>query len=320
VTDTDAVAPVPFIVGCIRSGTTLLRSMLGSHPDLAIPPEARFISHLHRVHGHGAVDVERFVTDLYRDDRFELWQLDEAAVRDALRAAAPLDFSGAIRCVYRCYAATVGKPRYGNKTPRYVRDIPLLHAVLPEARFVHLVRDGRDVARAIADAPFGPSTLSTAAMLWDHDVRAGIDAGRALPDGWYHQVRYEDLVADPRRVMTALCEAMALPFDEAVLDPSEESRRAAGAVRHPDAHVNVQRPLTAGLRDWRVDLADHDVALVEALAWRALDAAGYERRHAPLPLGARARALECRASISVRRAGTSVRRRAGLARARLAGR
>ena len=98
----------------------------------------------------------------------------------------------------------------GDKTPGYVRRIPTLHALWPEAKFVHIIRDGRDVCLSAinwrkADHALGrfstwtEDPITTAAVWWEWHVRLGREDGGSLPPKLYHEVRYEALVSVPAR-------------------------------------------------------------------------------------------------------------------------
>jgi hypothetical protein len=151
--------PFPFIVGSGRSGTTLLRLMLEQHPDLAIPPESYFpISLRHREPRYvssGGFDLGRYASDLLENVRFRDWKLDQM-VRDRLSGVEPIDWAEAIRRTFALYAERERKPRYGDKTPWFIMRIDELSTMFPEARFVHLIRDGRDVALSIRGMSWAP--------------------------------------------------------------------------------------------------------------------------------------------------------------------
>src|SRR4051794_27962840 len=132
----------PFVVGCSRSGTTLLRALLDAHPLLAVPPESHFA-------------VAPRLRRLGRDPWFRLWGIEPPDLRG-------LDVADAVRAVFAAYAAAQGKPRYADKTPHYVSHLPLLAERFPEARFVHVVRDGRDVALSLLEVPWGPDDVEGA--------------------------------------------------------------------------------------------------------------------------------------------------------------
>ena len=74
------------------------------------------------------------------------------------------DLSSGLRAFYRGYAAARGKTRYGDKTPMHATDIDVLSRVLPEARFIHIIRDGRDVAASLRGLPFAPGDGGIAAI------------------------------------------------------------------------------------------------------------------------------------------------------------
>jgi hypothetical protein len=151
-----------FIVGCERSGTTLVRLMLDSHPAFAIPDESHFIVELHRRRRSRqapAQTVERALAH----PRFERWGLDPALVRRRIARDPPRSFASAMRVLFAAYAAVQGKPRWGDKSPPYTAHIPLLARLFPQARFVHVIRDGREVAASLASQPFWSGTANGSA-------------------------------------------------------------------------------------------------------------------------------------------------------------
>ena len=282
--------PVPpfFIVGSARSGSTLLRLMLNAHPEVAIPPESRFITEMWR--GRPEVEVEPVLGALARHDRFHLWDLPIEEVRADLNgrgAGRVAPYTEVMEAPYRAWARRRDKPLWGDKTPRYVESLPLLGGLWPPARFVHLVRDGRNVALSYADVAFGPKTLARAAGLWAQRVRAGMEAGRDLGPNRYLQMRYEDLVEDPERHTRTLCEFLGLPFDPVVLDYVERGRDAVlprAAANNP----NVTKPLMTRTRSWERVMPAGQVEVFEAVAGEVLSDLGYPRRY-PHPSGAAAR-------------------------------
>jgi len=275
-------APVfPMFVGSGRSGTTLFRNIFDSHPDLAMTHEAHFVLPMalrkRRYERHGGLDVERFVTDLYANSNFVRQGLDEAAVRAGLAATAPATFADAVRTVFAAYATAHGKPCYGDKTPGYVTHLGLLGVLFPEARFVHIIRDGRDVAMAYLDrSEWGPSTMADAALYWRSRVSRGRATGRQLGAARYREVRYEDLVDDPEAVTRSLCRFLDLGFEPAMLEFHQRGRDFAAATPHPDAFRGLAQPVTKGMRNWRTQMAPDDVALVETIAGDLLADLGYE--------------------------------------------
>lgn len=297
--------PFPFIVARGRSGTTLLRAMFDSHPDMAIPNESHFVVQFARrretYERSAGFDVERFAKDLVRHWAFQRWSLPATEVLEAYRTKPPTDYASAIRTLYETYARHHGKTRYGDKTPSYVLHVDVLAVTFPEARFIHLIRDGREVALSYLDADFGSRTLGQAALYWDQFVRAGRAAGSRLGPDRYLEVRYEDLISDPERILTELCAFVGLPFDERMISYHQRAEQLVSSLSHKESHHNLYRPPTSGLRDWRRDLSRRDIAVFEALAGDLLGELGYERG-VPYPgAGAQVLALRHRFATHVRR-------------------
>jgi hypothetical protein len=285
--------PFPFVVGSGRSGTTLLRLMLEQHPDLAIPPESYFpISMRHRAPRYVSVagfDLDAYVTDLLQNVRFRDWELQETTIRAALDGVEPIDWAEAIRRTFGLYAEKERKPRYGDKTPWFIMRISELSELFPESRFVHLIRDGRDVALSIREMSWGPSRMPALAEFWAKRIRTGRTEGARLGDARYLELRYEDLVEDPARELRRVCAFIELDFREEMLEYRE---RAPNAVleRERHQHRHLSKPITKGLRDWRTQMSREDVAVFEAVAGPELLACGYERAVPSPSLSVRARA------------------------------
>ena len=86
------------------------------------------------------------------------------------------NLSAGLRAFYRGYAAARGKTHYGDKTPTHIADIDVLSRVLPEARFIHMIRDGRDVAASLRGLPFAPGDGGIAAIAASGETRSGVPA------------------------------------------------------------------------------------------------------------------------------------------------
>lgn len=285
-------APFPFVVGSGRSGTTLVRTMLDSHPELAIPGESHFIPKLSHLAG--------FLDVVFSDQFVRNWGLSEATVRARFAEAPPATYPDAVRLLYACYADAQGKPRYGDKTPPYVRQLPLLASLFPEGRFVHVIRDGRDVALSLLGAEWFPGTLEQAAEYWRTAVEDGCLAGGALGDR-YLELRYEALVADPEPQLRRVCEFIGLEYSPAMLDYGSSAQRAIDMAVHPGDHGALRLAPTTGLRDWRRDMDAADSGVVWLLAGELLAELGYPPDDRGIPAEARARALRHHALVVARR-------------------
>jgi hypothetical protein len=282
-------APPLFVVGCDRSGSTPLRLMLDAHPDLAVPGESHFIPELRR-RFPDPVDPEVLTPALLRTPHFRHWKVAESSVWERVRAMEQPSFAGVIEAAFLANADEQGKSRWGDTTPIYVRSIPLLHALWPDARFVHLIRDGRDVALSYRTLHWGSDTVWAAAHTWRRDVTAGIRDGQPLGTDRYLEVRYEDLVADAKAGLQTICAFADLPFDEAMLDP--------------------------GARQEHPTLAPEEIRHFEAVAGGLLGDLGYERRFPDVAARERVEGALRSGALDLRAAAGHVRRRLGRRRAR----
>lgn len=277
----------PFFVGCGRSGTTLLRAMFDAHRDVAVPDEVAFIVRYARPHyavQYGwprRFDLSRCVDLITADSSFRRWPVTEGEARGALAERPPTSFTATIRQLYALVAAQRRKSRYADKTPMHVLHLRRLGRMFPEARFVHVVRDGRDVAVSYRSVDWGPRTVEAAAIRWRRNVRRGRRDGERLGPGRYREVRYEDLVADPASVLPELCHFLDLPWDEEMLHHHDRAADVIASTRFPDAHRRVLLPATPGLRDWRREMTGADVARFESIAGGLLAELGYEVRSRP---------------------------------------
>lgn len=271
-------APVPFVVGSARSGTTLVRAMLDAHSDLAVPGESHFIPRLRlwrrRYEHRSRFDIARFCADLVDDRYFAAWGLPAGALMASLQQYRPLTVEAAIRETFFCYARRHRKRRWGDKTPAYVVHMPVIAAMFPEARFVHIIRDGRDVSRSLLELGWATS-IEDAGLRWAYRVRLGRSAGRMLGER-YLEIRYEDLVADSTAALRRICSFVGLSLEEGMTRPDQRAAAVLATLRNPENHQRLHLPPTR-LRDWRDELTLDQVGRFEAVAGDVLEEAGYER-------------------------------------------
>lgn len=281
------MTPFVFFVGTNGSGTTLHRAIFDSHPELAIPGEGRFVVELapkRDMYEQSDFDVDGFIADISAKWRFENWGLSSEEAKQALtRPTRVSNYSDAIRALYRFYAERQGKARYGDKTQSNIHDLALLGDLFPEARFVHVVRDGRDVTLAHTDG----KKIEQVAISWRRRVNEGRQAGAALGPQRYTESRFEELVDDPEASVRRLCDFLDLEYHADMLDYHERADHIVGTTAAPDRHKDIYLPPTKGLQDWRSELSSEQVARFEALAGDALSDLGYERAFDRIPIRSR---------------------------------
>ena len=271
-----------FIVGSERSGTTLLMAILGQHSRLAVPEVAwyypRFRPYLHTYGDLG--DRARFSTLLsemifgLKTPFFGL-DLNPATIVDELLARTRANtFAEAYAAILGRFAEAVGKPRWGEKTPHNLFYVAEILQDFPDARFVHLVRDGRDVAVEQLRSAFGPRNAYAAALIWRRTQEVAARWRAELPKDRWLDVRYENLAARPETVVREVLQFLGESWEPAVLDfhRGEIAQRRAKTRDHRPLGQPVSADFV-GL--YRRHLSLEDQAIFNQGAGAALRAAGY---------------------------------------------
>lgn len=267
-------APMPMIVGVPRSGTTLLRFMLDSHPLVAIPPETGFLAFaskfwtLRCMKGFAAREaLFRIVTRLpLKSGPWQDFGIDADEFREELRQIEPFDVGEGFRAFYRLYARKQKKPRYGDKTPLYCLHLRDIEKILPEAHFIHVIRDGRDVALSLRPMWFAPAQdMRTLAQYWSKLVRNTRETGRQSHA--YLEVHYEELIKDSSAVLQSVCGFLNIVFDPAMLRYWE--RTSERLSEHQTRHgFHGRAVITHDRRLVQQRLTMHPPQLERAFCWK----------------------------------------------------
>ena len=283
-------SPTPFIVGVNRSGTTLLRMMLDAHPEMAIPPETHFIPDLKQFVAGGGATPESTVAFLVSQPRWDDFGLDPGELLARL-AGRRVRTKRVLKAFFGLYAEKRGKRRWGDKTPGYVKQMGLVQRVLPQAHFIHLIRDGRDVAISREGRQLRePLSVGRLARIWKRRISRARRQSRRLDH--YMEVRYEDLVARPEATLRQVCDFIELEYDPAMLDyhvhagerleeiardlPTGDGVRPAAERLEAHSLVN-EPPRVERAGRWHELMSPEEVAEFEAVAGDLLADLGYER-------------------------------------------
>lgn len=310
-----------FVVGSGRSGTTLLRLMISGHSRLHVSPETWFIVEL----------VEQLPTDrpLTPDEREQAIAIitghyrwpDLAIAESTLRAELAPFPQPTLRAitdtVYAIVARAADKQRIGDKTPAYVTILPQLARLYPDAQFIHLLRDGRDVALSFKDAGWTNRAYEGRKFEWTKAVRAArAFAATMSPQAW-HEIRYEELVQSPETIIRALCAFLGEAFEPAMIDTA--SRADLVPEREREFHKRLLGPIDASRAGaWQSRLDPLRLFILEACLGPDLRACGYTLRYAGpawRPVLAASRAALTIAAPTLMRGIEVLRRRAPILKA-----
>ncbi|RNL87555.1 sulfotransferase family protein [Halostreptopolyspora alba] len=284
------MAPPPnrtiIVLGCPRSGTTLLQLMLHSHPRIAIPPETRFVLDAYwsrrefgdlRDSGNRRALAEHIVRR--RRSRFGDLGLDpERTIAEIVDG--PPTLGSALGTVFRGYAHRFDKPRWGDKRPGYYQHINELVRLFPDVQIVHLIRDGRDCVGSLKNMDWYRHDSVTAMATWAEALDYGRAAQRRLGPDSYYQLYYERLIDSPEEELSALCAFLGEEFDPAMCEPNRVADVAVPERKtwHTNTHREVNRSSSGS---WEKRLEPWEISLCETVLGSRLRHNGYELSGAP---------------------------------------
>ena len=267
-----------FIIGTERSGSNLLRLILDAHPGIVVPHPPHILRYFGGLEGRYG--------ELADDPRFAVLVADVLALvavhihpwpwipaaPEVIRRARQRSLFGVYVAIHEALADHVGKPRWGCKSTFMVDHVAEVRASFPDARFLWLYRDPRDVAASSRESVFSAFAPAFSARLW---VKQQEKALAAEAGGGVLRVPYEALVADPEAVVRGICAFLDEPFEPGMLRwfDREEAGRSASL---SESWKNTAAPMQKDrLARYRRDLSPEEVATVEEIAAPLMKTLGY---------------------------------------------
>jgi hypothetical protein len=281
-----------FIGACPRSGTTLLRTMLNTHPQIAIPRETRFLPYLwdNRERWRDLderANRNRLAKQIARRDwtRADRLETPRPAMVSRLTAAPPT-LGSVVGTCFVMYAEATGKQRWGDKRPMYSRYLDAIFSMFPDAQFVNIIRDPRASVASMRKLGWFHGEIAPGLELWERSLRAVEPWRKVLHHDQYLDLRYEDLVTDPVDLLTGVSSYLGLSPDTIPTMLAYHEHVDETATRY---HARLREPVsTDSVRTWDAVLDADEVALIEQVVGSWMDRFGYERvatgRRAPAAL------------------------------------
>ena len=258
--------PPVFVGGAGRSGTTLLRVILDSHPNIACGPELKV----------GQIIAKAWFS--FRTSYAQVLSSYSFTKNDINEL-----FAGVMLKLLEKYRLQAGKARSAEKSPNNVKIFGHLHEMFPGSPMVHMVRDGRDVAASLLTmnwfTPEGKPVAycrdaGLAAQYWADAVRAAHTFRDHSPDtrAAFYELRYEDLVRDPEAALRPLFRFIDEPWDPRVLEFHKQRRNLAAESSAEQVCKGVYR---SSMGRWERDLNAEQKQAVKHRAGRMLTELGY---------------------------------------------
>lgn len=283
-----------FVVGCDRSGTTLLSLLLSQSPDLHFTLESGFIPDLYdkRADYRDFTTARQrwfFIRDLQNTEAtsktiaFDIFELTEDQAEETISRAAPTNYAGAIDALFSKTAEIKEKNHWGNKTPKYVQYISLLTTLFPGAKIIHIIRDPRDVAASIQKAGW-TNTIREAAFIWQNRVGAGLK-GRSLGDDTYYELKYEFLLEHPTNELKKLHNWLEIQYNEDILDQYQSDKDRMSVHKHDKLFDLIGRPIDKTRAfAWKRNMKNADIAEIEEVTGKLIQKLGYELTNTRMPI------------------------------------
>ena len=253
--------------------------MLNAHARIAVPVESHFLAEF--IYDYPVdrdltqQEVESICNFVCNHERFEHWDTTPDTLHENVSSAGNLNLAALIKLLYQLEISASGKPRWADKTPGYERHFERFATVFPNAKFIHIHRDGRDVSNSMCDRNWRGITEFQRAGYWRTSIEKAFDSSAKLGSDRCLHVQYEQLVKDPEATLKRVCQFIGEDFGPEMLqftrhaeDNVVDQAIHAKLVRLPDQNKDLQR--------WKRESSKTRVLLFEALADDALEACGYE--------------------------------------------
>lgn len=273
-----------FIVGAARSGTTMLRLMLNSHPELVIPGESYFLvplmNELPLDSRLSKSQVETAENIIIKSPRFATWRTTCESLSASFSELTKPTLAELVDVVFRLETAHTKKLRWGDKTPSYATCIDKIRILFPSAKFIHIIRDGRDVSLSLKNVKWYGWTEFERAQFWSQTVHHAERSGAAMGNSNYLRLRYEDLVLKPEESLSRLCMFLDVSFDQGMLSFYEDAfHHLTQSAKDTGIHNKLIRPpRKTDVGRWRRESSLVHLLMFEAIAGQTMDQIGMERR------------------------------------------
>ena len=281
--------PFFFIIGRPRSGTTLLRLLFESHPNLLIPPESPFIIIHYKKYGKitdwNEQVISDFINDLYGTRYFDKWLIDKEELTNRLLSVkGKNNFQSIVLEVYKAYNSVYPKQEIkmiGDKNPMYSLYPNRIHQLFPESKIIHITRDYRDNYLSLINVNFEVPIVPIVIYRWKYALKK-MWRLKAKNPGLIYSIRYEDLVSDPELHCRRLCDFLGIEFDPSVLSFYEKKEEAqalyAGNQDLGKVHKSLFNPISTEKVDkWKSDMTPRQIKIADLVMGSTAEKAGYKR-------------------------------------------
>lgn len=267
-----------FIFSPGRSGSSLLSRMLNQHPNIAVPYESHLMNTFYPlIKYYGSLsepsNLERLIEDILKTDVMNDWH-PKLSKKDILNELKQYEFGSLFDAILSSWAKKTNKKIWGEKTPHHLYYWKELNDMFPKAKFIHLIRDGRDVASSFIKARFGPKTVFKAAHHWNNYINKFCELSSELNKDRILNIRYEDLLDNPEKTLSKLCDFLNQDYDNEMLNYHKNKTSYKTDVRN---EINLKKGLMKENKEkWKNSFNDKELEIFESISGVNLKKFGYE--------------------------------------------
>lgn len=271
-----------FILGNRRSGTTMLRLMLASHPNIGIPPEGGFVVRMGWIWGRkrlAKADYPKLIREFFLENNSKDWEISFDQLERAINRRKPETFSQFADEVYRTYIRLKfpGKNRWGDKTTWYLDYLADVDRYFPNAKYIHIVRDGRGVVASFQKVKHLTSNIKSASLEWTWSVERIQQFGQSIDPGRYIETRYEDIVGNPEKELRRLCVFLNEDYSPDMLSFHKNNKnRKLEPTRHIRwKELTLSPATTERINVWKQELSNDDLLIFWTLCGETMERCKY---------------------------------------------
>lgn len=282
-----------FIVGCPRSGTTILASLLNSHSEIAAATETHFFNFISK--------QKKYEWREFDENQMRL-MLDESRIQDFCNHAEvdPQDlikyfveeFGSAelsehdlpkdkfyrkkiFDILIRALLTKKNKLRFCEKTPQHLLNVEEILELYPNARFINIVRDGRDVVNSLLKMPWRPGGLINNSRFWKQYVEKGLDLDVSQAPENFMTIRFEDLIKKSEETMQSICSFVGVQYEKTILQKAGLKEAVFTDWETNWKHKSSNELDSSRIGAWKKELSDQDQVILTWHQKNTLEKLGY---------------------------------------------
>jgi len=278
-----------FIVGCERSGTTMIRLILHSHANIAIPPQTKFIKKLYKRRFYfrnlSKQKNRKKIAKWFSDNHNKNTKIVDLGLNpndiqsEILKSGNSL--GAFLSTVFKLYSKQENKIRWGDKHPYYIKYLDQLFKLFPNAQVVHIIRDGRDAVASLKSMPWWKNNSIYSMLNWQEAISNGKDAKLKYGSNQFIELRYEDIIHEPENNINILCKFLGENFSPKMLEFYKIADSAVPEYKmlwHSDTKKQIN---SKKIGRWQKDLEPWESALINQKMKKELALHNYELPNSP---------------------------------------